>query len=91
MTAFTEDLTQFTADFGVAATVGAVSLTGIFNNAYQDAFGLVAGSSPVLLVVSAAAPSAAVGDSVTVGSTSYTIARVEPDGTGITRLLLQEA
>lgn len=89
--AFVEDTAPFLADFGVAATVGGVSLTGIFDNAYADPFGIVASASPVLLIVSSAAPSAAVGNTVVVGGITYTIAEIQPDGTGITRLMLKTA
>lgn len=91
MAAMVEDLTQFTADFGVSATVGGVALTGIFDNAFLESLGITSGSSPVLLVVSAAAPSATHGTSVTVGGSSYAVTAVEPDGTGMTLLRLQEA
>jgi hypothetical protein len=89
MTAITEDLTQFTADFGVSATVGGVAVTGIFDKAFLETLGIVGNSSPVLLILSSAAPSAAVGDTVVVGSVSYTIGDVEPDGTGMTTLRLK--
>lgn len=87
--AFTENFPDFMADFGVAATVGAVSLTGIFDSAYQDVLGLVAGSQPVLLVETALIPAAVVGTSVVIGSTTYSIAELQPDGTGLTRLVLK--
>ena len=90
---FTEDMTAFfsTAEFATAATVGGVAVNGIFDNAYAMAMGFVAGTSPALLVASASVPSAAVGDAVTLGAVSYTVAGVEPDGTGVTLLRLQEA
>lgn len=72
------------------ATVGAVSgVEGIFDNAYQDAFGIVASPQPSLLIASSSAASAAVGDSVVANSTTYTVAEIQPDGTGMTRLLLK--
>lgn len=72
------------------ATIGAVSgVECIFDAAYQDTFG-IAGNAPALTIVTSAAPSAAQGTAVTVNSTSYTITAIEPDGTGLTRLRLQE-
>jgi hypothetical protein len=90
MAAIVEDLTQFFPDFGVSATVGGVALTGIFDNAFLETLGITAGSSPSLLIVSSAAPSATHGTSVVVGGASYTVTAVEPDGTGMALLRLQE-
>lgn len=87
--AFVEDPAPFLPDFGVAATVGGVSLTGIFDNNYADPFGMVASSSPALLIVSSAAPSVAVGNTVVVGGVSYSVAEIQPDGTGLARLMLK--
>jgi len=75
----------------VAASVGAVSgVEGTFDNAYEDAFGIVAGTSPSLLILTAAAPAVAHGTAVVIGGVSYTVTNVRPDGTGMTRLMLQE-
>lgn len=73
----------------VSAVVDGVTVDGIFDNAYGDALGM-AGSVPVLSCASDDI-GAARGDTVTIGATSYTITNVEPDGTGMTRLMLQEA
>ncbi len=89
--AFAEHLTGYFADYGTAATVKGAAVTGIFDDAWQDALGLVAGTQPALLLPTASVGSATVGDSVVVGAVSYTIAGMEPDGTGMTRLRLQEA
>ncbi len=89
--AFVEDFAPMFADFGTAAVVGGVSLSGIFDNDYAIAMGFASGGTPVLLIFSAAAPSVAVGNAVTVGAVSYTVVAVEPDGTGMTALRLQEA
>ena len=78
-----------TYGFAVSCTVAGVVCAGIFDNAYADAFGVVAGTSPMLLIPSSVV--AAISNTVSVAGTSYTILRVEPDGTGMTRLMLQEA
>jgi len=77
-------LANATADFG-----GGVVVDGIYDADYGDPLGLVAGATKVLMIQSASVPGAAVGQSVTIGGTSYSIASVEPDGTGITRLRLK--
>jgi hypothetical protein len=91
--AFAEDFATLfnTSDFATAATVGGVAVNGIFDNDYAVAMGFAAGTSPVLLVASASVLSASVGTAVTLGAVSYTVAAVEPDGTGVTLLRLQEA
>lgn len=80
---------MFFADFGVDAVVDGVNVVGIFDKAYQESFGIVSGDNPILVVSSNVA--AAEGDSVTINATSYTVAGVQPDGTGITILQLEAA
>lgn len=89
--AFTEDLTGYFADFGFDAVVGGVTVRGIFDNDFLTALGVAAGSGPVLLLPTASVGSAVQGGAVTVAAVSYTIASIEPDGTGMTLLRLQEA
>lgn len=78
-----------TYGFAVSVTVDGVACSAIFDNANADTFGIVANTQPTLLLASDAAPLAAVGDAVSVAGTSYTIAEIQPDGTGMTRLLLK--
>lgn len=74
----------------VSAVVDGVAVNGIFDNAYGDAFGM-AGTVPVLSIASDEVPLVAYGDAVVIGADTYTITKVEPDGTGMTRLILQES
>jgi hypothetical protein len=87
--AFVEDLTGFLADFGIAATVGATAVTVIYDTDYGDPMGLIAGSRTVITCISSQVSAADVGTAVSIGATSYTVAEVQPDGTGITRLVLE--
>lgn len=88
--AFSEDLSPFfnATEFADAAIVGGVAVNGIFDAAYAGPLSMD-GSSPILWVKSASVPTVAQGDSVVVGATNYTVAGIEPDGTGITQLRLQ--
>ena len=87
---FVEDLAPMFADFAVIATVGAASVQGIFDNAYQGAFsGLVPDSSPSFTCATAEVSSVVVGDTLTLNATPYTICAIEPDGTGVTVLKLK--
>lgn len=75
----------------VTATVDSVTVNGIFDNDYLTAMGVTAGTGPVLFCAAADVTSAGQGDAVTVNATSYTITGIEPDGTGMVLLRLQEA
>lgn len=75
----------------VTAVVDGVTVNGIFDNDFLIALGVTAGTGPVLLCAAADITSAAQGDTVVVGGISYTITSLEPDGTGMTLLRLQEA
>ncbi len=88
---FVEDITAFlaTEEFATLATIGATTVPGIFDDAYQDVLGIVPGSQMIFLCATASVASVAVGDSVTIDSTAYRIAEIQPDGTGMTRLLLK--
>jgi hypothetical protein len=89
--ALAADLAALFSDFGVPATVGGVAVTAIFDNNYAEALGYTAGAKPMLLLATAGVPDVAAGDAVVVGSVSYTVAGIEPDGTGLTVLRLESA
>ena len=81
------DFDAFTADFGVDAVVGGVTQRAIFDESYAEAFGMVSGSRPQLIVLTS--PQAIRGASVVVSGKSYTVAEAHADGTGITMLQLE--
>ncbi len=85
------DLPAMFPDFGIPAIVGGVALTALFDDEYAAALDAVAGSTPVLMVQTASVPAVALGAAVVADSTNYTVVGIQPDGTGITRLILQEA
>ena len=94
--AFVEDHTVFFRDdgFAVAATLGLDPITSgvIFDGPYLEALGnAVEGSGPVALAIAAEVPAVAQGDTLTIGATEYTVRGVEPDGTGLVLLRLEEA
>ena len=87
--AFVETFAPFFADFAVDATLAGIPAKGIFDNAYAEAFsGMVSGSNPVFLIPSSVA--VARGDALAIGTDSYTVTGIEPDGTGMTRLHLEK-
>ena len=91
--AFVEDPTLFFSDFAVAATLQGVAVASgvIFDADYVEPLGnMVEGRAPVATAVSAEIPSVAQGQSLVIGATTYKVRGVEPDGTGITLLRLEE-
>lgn len=96
---FAEDLAPFfaTTDFGSeAAYLSAdsdddpVTVKGIFDKAYVDPTGLVEGAAPVFQCAAADVPAAKHGDEIEIDGTTYKIRGVEPDGTGVVLLRLEE-
>lgn len=75
-----------------SATLDGVAVSAIFDNGY--ALGSVgpmgmASTQPSLTLPTASVPANPVGLTVVVGGVSYLVACHEPDGTGISRLLLE--
>jgi len=99
--AFDEDLTAFfsTDDFAVTATWTpdgdtSSTITGIFDNEYIEGIGGgevdFEASQPMFLVKTADVPNVAQGDQLYFNNTYYRIVNVQPDGTGLTVLILEE-
>ncbi len=92
--AITEDFSAFFAvsEFASPATLGGVAVAGIFDNGYAlgsvGTFGM-ASTQPSLTLPTASVPANPVGMAVVVGGSSYLVAAHEPDGTGISRVLLE--
>ena len=77
-------------DFGVSATLNGAAVTGLFDNGSARAFnGLVLGTNPTFTLASSAGH--ARGQSLVISGVTYTVAAVEPDGTGMTTLQLEAA
>ncbi len=85
-----EPFDAYMQDFAVPVTVGGVAVRAIFDAAYADPLGM-AGNQPVLTVAADDLPAVAVGQAVTVNAVNYTVTGIEPDGTGITTLILRRA
>lgn len=92
--AFTEDLSVYFAlksagGFADAATVGATTVNVIFDAAYLRALDIVSTTNPVALA-QASDSAAAVGATIVIDSTSYTIRNREPHDDGAIVLLQLE-
>ena len=94
---FAADMSAFfnPKDFGSSAlTLGGVAVAGIFDAAYQlgDVGGMgMASTGPVITLATAQVPANPVGVAAVVDGVAYTVAAHEPDGTGVSRLLLERA
>ncbi len=92
---FTEDLSVFLNASEFAATtctLNGAAVSAIFDapyaNASVGAYGMAA-SVPMLTLATASVPATPVGATAVVNGATYTVAAHEPDGTGISRLLLE--
>lgn len=88
-----DDLAQFMDEDMpgyITATVSGTPVGVLFSNGYGSALGM-AGSAPAILAQAADVSGVARGAAVTVDGTAYTVASIEPDGSGHTRLLLDKA
>lgn len=90
----TEALSAFfsAAEFASTVTVNGVTVAAIFDNA--NALGSVgpygmASTQPTLTLPTTSVPANPVGLSAVVGAVTYLVAAHEPDGTGVSRLLLE--
>ncbi len=90
---FAEDIRAFFQPEDTA-TVAGLTVRAIFDNGYAlGHVGLsgMATTQPTLTLASADVSTNPVGAAVLVGAVAYVVAAHEPDGTGISRLLLESA
>lgn len=86
------DRSAMLADYGTTVTkTDASTFTAIFDNDFL-AVDLdeseVESTEPTLLARTADVSGLAHGDSLTISSTSYTVRGIQPDGTGMTQIML---
>jgi hypothetical protein len=86
------DRTALLADYGTTVTkADATTFTGIFDNDFL-AVDLdeseVESTEPTLLARTADVSSLAHGDTLTISAVSYTVRGIQPDGTGMTQIML---
>ena len=87
---FTEDLSLFFADFGVAATLAGSAVAAIVDTQSLIEVDGVMTQQPTALVVSSTASAAVPGQAFVASSVSYTVRQVlkEPPDGALTRLVL---
>lgn len=88
--AFVEDIDPFFADFAVSVTRnGSATVIGLFDKAYAEAFGLIAGNDPVFRCMTSVGMVR--NDVLVIGGTTYTVIEIQPDGAGIDLCKLEAA
>lgn len=94
---FTEDLTPLfdeTYGFAVPATIGTATISVLFDNEYYGANGqevTVATSKPVATCKTSDVAEVARGETIAIEGIDYTVVDKQPDGRGVTLLILEEA
>jgi hypothetical protein len=77
-------------EFAKLATIRGLAVSGIFDRQYVE-YTDIAGNHPTFLCPSEQVSNIELGDEITINQKSYTIAAIQPDGTGLTLLVLHEA
>ncbi len=88
---FAESLGLYFKDFGVQAQLGNDPVTGIFDSPYalaEGGFG-AACLKPTFVCRTNCIPEEPVGASLLLAGVAYTIVEHQPDGTGVSTLLLE--
>lgn len=87
---FTEDLSVFTdtGDFASSASINGSTVNGILGNEFVQV-DYVESQKPVFECAAADIPGIAHGDTVAVSSDTYKVRGIQPDGTGMVKLILE--
>ena len=92
---FTDDLTPFFSadEFAQAGTLAGAAVVGIFEASYAPGgVGIgMAGTQPVFTLPTSSVLGDPVGATLQTAGATFVVAAHEPDGTGISRLLLEAA
>ena len=92
---FVEDRSVFFGLDGPGNVAGIVNgtfpLQGAFFGEYVSPYGVVEANAAVLACDEAVLPYVAQGDRLVIGQQHYTIVNIKRDGTGVVRLVLNEA
>lgn len=89
--AFAEDLAPFFSlnEFAVTASFAGGQARVIFEQPYSSQFGgAVDSEQPMCLAPSADIAALGAGQQLVVGADSYTVDRIEPDGSGLSRIVM---
>ncbi len=82
------DRADVLSDFGVTVIIGALSITAIFDDGYEDALGSWV-TIPILTARTIDVSGYSRGTSLTISGVAYTIEEQQPDGQGMSQVILQ--
>ena len=86
------DFRAMCKDFGLDATIGSATVRGMFDDAYNAASnGFIESTAPQFMAATADVSTVVQGQAITVNSKNYLVTTVQPDGTGVTTLILELA
>lgn len=91
---FVEDFAPYFIDFGVNALIGAATVRVIFDRAFIASMnGQVDATEPMCVIKSSDVTAQALvfGSAITISGIAYKVRGIQPDGTGITTLMLELA
>lgn len=91
---FSESFAPFFNEFAVQCTVNGATRRGILDTPYRlgaIATAGIAAAGPTLTLATADVSADPVGQAVVVNATNYVVAAHEPDGTGVSVLVLERA
>lgn len=80
-----------TEDFGMTGTIGTATIYGIFDDSYHavnEVTGEVATTAPQFTCRTSDVTSVIQGTVITINSIAYKVINIQPDGTGLTVLIL---
>lgn len=86
---FYEDLDLFFNEFAIVIRINGEDITAIFSDMFVDAEG-IASSNPRIIVKTQELVDVHKQDDVEINETTYSVASIEPDGTGITTIFLEK-
>lgn len=91
---YEEPIAAYFSDFAVSATVGLATVQVIFDRPYRAVnpeTGVVESTAPVATLTSADVETLPIdhGTEVEIGTETYQVVGIEPDGQGLTRLILE--
>lgn len=87
--AFTETLSDFFGDFQTVASFSGTTANVIFDEEYIETESIT-GVAPIMTCQTSEVSSLQEGDSVVVNGTTYYVIHKQPDGTGVSRVLLHK-
>jgi hypothetical protein len=85
------DRLAYLTAFGEQVTINGQPVWAVADNAYVNVLDLAAGTRPQLIARSSDVAAVVTGAGVVMQGTAYSVAEIQPDGTGMTTLILTKS